>query len=83
MFMLQLKSVVAYTERKMADILNLRVCDWCRWKYFEHKGELVEKMKGYSAFNIAMTTWAHWIDRKVDPAKTSVFFRSISPVHKK
>lgn len=53
------------------------------WKYFEYRGELLEKMKVDTAFKIAMTTWARWIDQRVDPAKTSVFFRSISPVHKK
>lgn len=53
------------------------------WKYFEHRGELVEKMKGFTAFEIGMKTWAHWIDQKVDPTKTTVIFRSFSPVHKK
>lgn len=28
-------------------------------------------------------TWAYWIDLNVDPAKTTVIFRSISPEHKR
>lgn len=34
------------------------------------------------AYERAMSTWAKWIDRHINPTDTTVFFRSISPEHK-
>ncbi|XP_020266856.1 protein trichome birefringence-like 42 [Asparagus officinalis] len=51
------------------------------WDYYEHDGKLVEEMDGDSAFEAGLNTWANWIDRMVNPNKTRVFFRSISPQH--
>jgi hypothetical protein len=28
-----------------------------------------------------LTTWASWVNENVDPARTSVFFMSMSPLH--
>ncbi|XP_058095661.1 xylan O-acetyltransferase 1-like [Magnolia sinica] len=53
------------------------------WDFFENEGKLVENMEVETAYEIAMKTWAHWIDHNVDPANTTVFFRSISPEHKR
>lgn len=39
-------------------------------------------METKSAFEIAMKTWAKWVDENVDSNKSKVFFRSISPEHK-
>jgi hypothetical protein len=33
------------------------------------------------AFQHALATWANWVDQNVDPAKTRVFFQSMSPTH--
>ncbi|KAK6919171.1 PC-Esterase, partial [Dillenia turbinata] len=52
------------------------------WDLFQYKRKLVEDMEIEVAFKKAMKTWAHWIDRNVEPSKTIVFFRSISPEHK-
>lgn len=40
-------------------------------------------MGAEEAFNRAVRTWTRWLDRNVDSHKTMVFFRSISPEHKK
>lgn len=56
--------------------------NFCRWELFEHDGKLMENLNVDEAFEIAMETWAHWIDENVDATKTMVFFRSISPEHK-
>ncbi|KAG0456495.1 hypothetical protein HPP92_024283 [Vanilla planifolia] len=53
------------------------------WKYYERKGKLVEEMKRDYAYEIAMRTWARWIDRHVNSSRTRVFFRSVSPEHKR
>jgi hypothetical protein len=54
----------------------------CRWDLFEYEGKVVEKMEIESAFEIAMKTWAGWVDKNVEKTKTKVFFRSISTEHK-
>ncbi|XP_021753680.1 protein trichome birefringence-like 42 [Chenopodium quinoa] len=51
------------------------------WELFQYKGELTEVMPREIAFKRAMRTWASWIKKNVDPEKTSVFFRSVSPTH--
>jgi len=33
------------------------------------------------AFEKGISTWAKWIDHNIDPTKTRVFFRGISPMH--
>ncbi|KAM3301967.1 protein trichome birefringence-like 42 [Capsicum chacoense] len=51
------------------------------WDLFEYKGQLVDELKLESAFEVAMGTWANWIDQNVNLIKTTVFFRSVSPAH--
>ncbi|GFS34748.1 trichome birefringence-like protein [Actinidia rufa] len=46
------------------------------------EGKLTREMDIGSAFEIAKKIGAQWIDRNIDSAKTTVFFRSISPEHK-
>jgi hypothetical protein len=41
------------------------------------------EMAGEEAFNRALRTWARWVDRNIDPSRTRVFFRSVSPEHKR
>lgn len=54
----------------------------CRWDLFQYRGKLIQEMDIESAFEMAMKTWAQWIDQNVESNKTTVFFRSISPEHK-
>ncbi|PUZ55841.1 hypothetical protein GQ55_5G244500 [Panicum hallii var. hallii] len=51
------------------------------WDHLERDGKMVE-MAGEEAFNRALRTWARWVDRNIDPSRTRVFFRSVSPEHK-
>jgi len=53
-----------------------------RWDHLERDGKTVE-MAGEEAFNRALRTWARWVDRNIDPTRTRVFFRSVSPEHKR
>ncbi|KAJ7981564.1 Protein trichome birefringence [Quillaja saponaria] len=72
-----------------ADIMVFNTGHWWEhrgkmraWDLFQYDGKLVQEMKIESAFEIAMKSWAYWIDNNVDKTKTTVFFRSISPEHK-
>ncbi|KAK7847794.1 protein trichome birefringence-like 3 [Quercus suber] len=52
--------------------------------FFQYRKKVVEvdKIETGLAFEMAMKTWARWIDKTVDINNTKVFFRSISPEHK-
>ncbi|KAL8130061.1 hypothetical protein V2J09_019216 [Rumex salicifolius] len=52
------------------------------WDFFQYEGKLVEEMETTVAYKRALSIWAHWIGKNVDPTKTKVFFRSVSPEHK-
>ncbi|GAV69433.1 LOW QUALITY PROTEIN: PC-Esterase domain-containing protein/PMR5N domain-containing protein, partial [Cephalotus follicularis] len=67
-----------------ADIRVLNTGHWWvyrGWDFFQYNGKLFEEMEIELAFEMAMKTWAHWVDTEVDTSKTRVFFRSISPEH--
>ncbi|CAO2813086.1 unnamed protein product [Amaranthus hypochondriacus] len=51
------------------------------WDLFQYKGQLMEKMSKFQAYDRGMKTWANWIQSNVNPKKTKVFFRSISTNH--
>ncbi|KAJ6855610.1 protein trichome birefringence-like 42 [Populus alba x Populus x berolinensis] len=71
-----------------ADVMVFNTAHWWvhsgkmkSWDLFQYKGKLVEEMEIESALRKGMRTWARWIDHHVDASKTTVFFRSISPLH--
>jgi hypothetical protein len=53
------------------------------WDYMGESGRVFQDMDRMVAFQHALATWANWVDQNVDPAKTSVFFQSMSPTHYK
>ncbi|KAL9243764.1 hypothetical protein vseg_017614 [Gypsophila vaccaria] len=53
------------------------------WDVFQYKGKVMEHMPIELAYKRGMKTWAKWAEKNVDPKKTTVFFRSVSPEHKR
>ncbi|XP_059663234.1 protein trichome birefringence-like 42 [Cornus florida] len=84
---LRLDEIVTMAHRwQGADLMVFNTGHWWvhlrKWDLFERNGRLVEDIELISALEMAMKTWAKWVDSNVDSTKTSVFFRSISPEHK-
>ena len=38
-------------------------------------------LPGKKAYKKALSTWANWVDQNINPNKTMVFFRGVSPSH--
>lgn len=49
--------------------------------YFQLGGSLKLGMSIASAYKIAMSTWASWVEAKVNSTRTHVFFRTFEPSH--
>uniref|UniRef100_M1AI24 Trichome birefringence-like C-terminal domain-containing protein n=1 Tax=Solanum tuberosum TaxID=4113 RepID=M1AI24_SOLTU len=52
-----------------------------RKNYYQERNQVHPRLDVSTAFEKALTTWASWIDRHVNPSKTQVFFRSSAPSH--
>ncbi|XP_045796880.1 protein trichome birefringence-like 6 [Trifolium pratense] len=71
-----------------ADILIFNTAHW--WSHYKTKagtyyfqeGTLVHpRLNVSTAFTKALTTWASWVDKRINLKKTQVFFRSSAPSH--
>ncbi|KAE8707832.1 Protein trichome birefringence-like 41 [Hibiscus syriacus] len=54
---------------------------WHWWDFIEYRGVIKNDMDRMLAFEIALNTWAGWVDANVDPSKSMVLFQGISPSH--
>ncbi|KAE9621446.1 putative PC-Esterase [Lupinus albus] len=51
------------------------------WDYIEIGNKKLKNMDPLHAFKFGLTTWANWVNTKVDTSKTKVLFQGISPSH--
>ncbi|KAI4385038.1 hypothetical protein MLD38_003109 [Melastoma candidum] len=51
------------------------------WSSIEEGGKMYKDMNRLVAYYKAMTTWARWVNRNIDPSRTKVFFQGVSPTH--
>ncbi|CAA7033464.1 unnamed protein product [Microthlaspi erraticum] len=73
---------------KNADVLVFNSWHWWLhtgrkqpWDVIQNGNVTVKDMDRYAAYEIAIRTWAKWIDQNIDPSKTKVFFQGVSPDH--
>ncbi|KAI3425460.1 PMR5N domain-containing protein [Psidium guajava] len=73
---------------RRADILVFNTAHW--WShyktkaginYYQEGAQVLPQLDVSTAFRKALKTWASWVDRHINPAKTQVFFRSSAPSH--
>ncbi|KAK3151307.1 hypothetical protein QOZ80_3AG0244250 [Eleusine coracana subsp. coracana] len=71
-----------------ADVLSFNSGHWWThtgalqgWDYMGESGRYFQDMDRMVAFQHGLAAWASWVDANVDPAKTRVFFQSMSPTH--
>ncbi|CAK7351839.1 unnamed protein product [Dovyalis caffra] len=85
---LKLDSITTGNQWLGMDILIFNSYHWWfhtgrsqTWDYFQVGDKIVKEMDRLEALRIALTTWATWIDRNIDPSKTKVFFQGVAAVH--
>ncbi|ESQ27248.1 hypothetical protein EUTSA_v10019641mg, partial [Eutrema salsugineum] len=85
---LKLDSISTGNQWLGSDVLIFNTFHWWThtgrsqtWNYFETGEQMEKEMNRMEAFKIALTTWANWVDRNIDPSKTRVFYQGVSPVH--
>ncbi|KAL6195081.1 hypothetical protein ACLB2K_030702 [Fragaria x ananassa] len=49
--------------------------------YYQEDDHVYDELNGEEAYRMALSTWGRWLDTKVDPKKTAVFFRGYSLSH--
>ncbi|CAI9088863.1 OLC1v1023311C1 [Oldenlandia corymbosa var. corymbosa] len=51
------------------------------WDFVRFRNNTMEDMDRTVAFKLGLYTWIWWVEHFIDPAKTRVFFQTVSPAH--
>ncbi|XP_065861874.1 protein trichome birefringence-like 36 [Euphorbia lathyris] len=51
------------------------------WDYYMEGNSVIKTMNPMIAYEKGLLTWAKWVDSNLDPRRTRVIFRSMSPRH--
>ncbi|CAK9149217.1 unnamed protein product [Ilex paraguariensis] len=54
---------------------------WSSWDFLMEGNSVMRNLNPMVAYEKGLITWAKWVDLNLDPRKTRVFFRSMSPRH--
>lgn len=52
-----------------------------RWDFVMEGKNVYKNINPTVAYEKGLATWARWVDLNLDPRRTRVFFRSMSPRH--
>ena len=52
-----------------------------REDYYQEGNHVYPRLKVLEAYKRALSTWARWVDKNIDAAKTHVIFRGYSVTH--
>ncbi|KAK6928846.1 Trichome birefringence-like, N-terminal domain [Dillenia turbinata] len=85
---LKLDSIKGGETLKMMDVLIFNSWLWWYrrgvkqpWDYIQEGDVISKDMDRTLAYHKGLMAWAKWVDSNIDPAKTRVFFRGLSPIH--
>ncbi|KAE8722047.1 Protein ESKIMO 1 [Hibiscus syriacus] len=82
--LLKLESISKKGENwKNVDYLIFNTYIWWRRRSFDDGATGYVDVDQNIAYEVALKSWAKWVEENVDPNQTSVFFSSMSPMHNK
>ncbi|KAJ8639985.1 hypothetical protein MRB53_016679 [Persea americana] len=55
--------------------------EWSSWDFLEEGSRVFTDLNPMVAYEKGLFTWARWVDLNLDPRRTRVIFRSVSPKH--
>lgn len=70
-----------YTYIKNSPWLFIPLLTCYRINYYQEGDQVLPRLDVSTAFKRALMTWASWVDKRINPRKTQIFFRNSAPSH--